>query len=409
MSEVRVIGAGFTGTLAAYFLSQRGHSVTVVDPGEHTGGMIRTIRHDRGDEEAAANGFMASALIERVADDIGVKLVPVSPVARKNRFLWHASANRLARWPLSIAETLKFAWRVLIGLVRGRMAPRPLETVESWGLRTLGEAATRKILGAVLLGIYAAPASQLSATLVLGRFFGRSKGQGGQRPRSRLRGTVAPEKGMGEWFVAMRRYLERRGVRFLREEAVPLTPGCKPTIICTGARSASRLVSVVAPQLSSRLERIPMVPIVTVGIVDSAGVSDPRGFGCLFPPEASFSSLGVLFSSDIFPHRFASGVRGEAWIMGGAVRPELVQRSDDELRELVRKDRARLGGSGSVEGLTITRWPAAFPLYGIGLEQILADLPSPPPGVVLAGNYLGRLGLSRLAEQVEETVEAFTP
>ena len=76
LRSIQVIGAGFTGTLAAFLLAERGHRVTVIDASEHPGGLISTLPHPRGDIETAANGFIAHPLLERVADEIGVKLVP---------------------------------------------------------------------------------------------------------------------------------------------------------------------------------------------------------------------------------------------------------------------------------------------------------------------------------------------
>ncbi|NDD93210.1 hypothetical protein EBZ37_14165, partial [bacterium] len=203
MKTAQVIGGGFTGTLAAYFLVKRGYQVRLIDNQPKLGGLIQTLPHPFGDIETAANGFMSNSLIEGIADEIGAELVPASSLAKKNRWLWvdgHAQ-----RWPLSILETLGFGLRVLWGFLTQSMAPRKQESLEHWGLRTLGGPATRKILSTAMLGIYASPISELSASLVVGRFFEKSSRP--KKPRARLRGTVAPKRGMGEWFEKMHAYL----------------------------------------------------------------------------------------------------------------------------------------------------------------------------------------------------------
>lgn len=402
--SAHVIGAGFSGMLAAYLLADRGYSVIVTDRAESPGGMIRTVAHEGGDLETAANGFMNSRLLESIAAEIGIKLVDASPIAQKNRYLF---IDRLSRWPLSIFETLGMVFRLLKGLVRGQLAPRPMETLKHWGERTLGEQATRKILSTAVLGIYATDPDQLSASLILGRFFS-SSGAKRDRPPRRT-GTVAPRGGMTEWFSAMRLHLERKGVRFNRSEAAPLASlrDDDLTVIATSAPAAAELLSRIAPELARELERIEMLPIVTATVFAPSHACLPRGFGCLFHPSSGRSSLGVLFSSDIFPHRFKEGVRAETWIAGGNVHPEMASASDGILRDAIFEDRRTLAPQApEPQAVIITRWPRAFPRYGIELEQTLASLPPAPRGVLLVGNYLGSLGLTQMALRIQKSIEA---
>lgn len=404
-TTARVIGAGFTGMLAAYFLVQKGRAVTLIDRGPGPGGLIRTLPHPQGDVETGANGFLGSALLEEVAETIGVELVQASAIARKNRYLW---VDCPSRWPLTILETLGLALRFILSRLTGRLAPRELETIEDWGLRCLGSAATQKLLTPGLLGIYASPPSKLSAGLVMGRFFVPKKSQ--RAPRPLLSGTVAPAQGMGEWFRAMHSYLQGKGVRFVEEEAFPIAASGRDglTVICTSAPEASRLLAEADPGLASRLAAIPMLPVVSLTVFTREEQGLLHGFGCLFHPGARFSSLGVLFGSDIFPHRFGEKVRAETWILGGEHGGAAIAAlSDGELLERVRADRRRMGAGATVgdEDCVITRWPKAFPLYGLELEKTLACLPAPPPGVLLLGNYLGSLGLSQIAQRVRSAIE----
>ena len=402
MKQARVIGAGFTGTLAAYLLSHRGYQVKVIEPNEHWGGLIQTIPHSGGDIETAANGFMSSPLIEEIADNIGVKLILASKLARKNRWLWIGSGPK--KWPLGPLETLGFIGRIFWGWLRSSMTPQSGESLEQWGYRVLGKPATQKLLSTAVLGIYAAPISELSASLVVGRFFRKSTPP--QR-RSRLRGTVAPEKGMGQWFQAMRAHLESRGVQFLRQQHSPLTSSEEPVFICTSAPEAAQLLAPLAPELSRVLQEIEMLPIVSVTAFAPMGSADLRGFGCLFHPEAGFHSLGTLWNSDIFPHRFSPELRAENWILGGRSKRVSPTLSDPEILALVQHDRIKLGRSTAIQEARITRWPKAFPIYNLKLEQLLATAPKPPGKVVLCGNYLGSLGLSQIALRVQKTVEEF--
>jgi len=405
-----VIGSGFSGMLAAYLLVEKGHSVTVVDREPAPGGLIRTLPHPMGDIETAANGFLNSFLLEEIAEKIGVELVTASTTARKYRYLW---IDRPSRWPLTVLETLGLAFRFVVGKLRGTLVPRPLETLLHWGERCLGNAATQKLLTPGVLGIYATPPAQLSASLILGRFFDPKRARA---PKPSLAGTVAPAQGMGEWFRAMRDFLESRGVRFITQEMPPLDsePREELTVICTGAHDAARLLEQASPALSARLASITMLPIVSVTAFTRDDADALHGFGCLFHPDSGFSSLGALFSSDIFPHRFGEGVRAETWILGGSVRPELAALSDSDLVEHIRADRQKIRATAQVKtqlsttNCAITRWPRAFPLYGIELERTLAELPQPPHNIILLGNYLGSLGLSQIAHKIHAKIGEVT-
>ncbi|MFM8387446.1 MAG: protoporphyrinogen/coproporphyrinogen oxidase [Planctomycetia bacterium] len=406
--EFHVVGAGFTGMLAAYLLVQRGHAVTVTDAGPRPGGMIRTEAVPGGDAESAANGFLASALLEEVAGRIGVTLVQAAPRARKQRWLW---VDGPSRWPLSLRQTLGMALRAGGAWASRRMAPRPLETLEAWGVRVLGQPATHRMLGSAVLGIYAAPPAHLSATLVVGRFFRRASA-GHARAAPRLRGTVAPAAGMGDWFRALHDFLKRRGVRFVaaRQEPLAHEPGVT-TLVCTSAPEAARLLARAAPSLAAQLASIRMLQVVTTSLLVDEGPkrsADLPGFGCLFHPQAGFHHLGVLFASEIFPQRFAPGVRAETWIGGGLLHPGLPSLPDEALRARIDADRVRLPGgqpaAPHLRALRTTRWAPAFPLYSVDLERTLAGLEAPPRGVHLLGNYLGSLGLSQIARRVEEKV-----
>jgi oxygen-dependent protoporphyrinogen oxidase len=411
MKSAKVIGAGFTGTMTAYLLSHQGYEVTVYDPAPRPGGLISTQSLPQGDFETAANGFLANSWIEEVAEAIGVKLIAVSPVAKKNRYLWSIDPKKPGpqKWPLTFIETLGFGFRLIWNLLTQNAAPRPLETLEHWGKRVLGEPATQKVLETAVLGIYASPIAELSASLIVGRFFKK----GPKQKRSQLKGTIAPEKGMGEWFSKMHTYLEARGVKFNQSTHPALHDAQTPTWICTSAPDAAALLEHLAPDLAQKLRSIRMLPVVSVAQFFQAEVTRPTpqlsGFGCLFHPRADFQSLGVLWSSDLFPHRFDSKTRAETWILGGKIRPSIIDLSDEEILKKISEDRARFLDSKTTRASSsrppihdqITRWQKAFPLYDLELEKILESLPQPPPGIRLCGNYLGRLGLSQIALELK--------
>lgn len=395
---VTVIGAGFSGLTTAYYLVKAGARVRVLERSDRVGGLISTWRTEHGSVETAANGILNSALIEALCAELGVPLLATQPVSRK-RYIWRNASPR--RWPLTVGESLRLGG----GLLRhaGNWRPQPRETVAAWGERVLGNGATHYALVPVLSGIYAGDAQQLSASLIFKRT-ATSTNESKQKPQQR--GTVAPRTGMQQLLDALTGYLQRHGVELVFNQAATV-PANQPVVICTAVTQAAELLREVAPAASEALRRVELLPLLTATVFYERQLLQPQGFGCLFPRGEGFRARGVLFNDCIFAGR--SEVRSETWILGGALDRTVLQLSDAELRELLKAEHARLVGAEEEPlSVHITRWPQALPHYTLELEQALAELPPLPKGVALAGNYLGQIGLAKLAERAARVAREIT-
>jgi oxygen-dependent protoporphyrinogen oxidase len=363
------------------------------------GGMVDTLDTPYGLVERAANAVIASALVEEVAAEIGVELVPALPSARR-RFIYREGAAR--RWPLRSEASLRllrsFAPRFL--LRRATLAPKPGESVADWGQRTLGEEATQYLLAPALNGVYAGDPKQMSATLILGRLFAAERPR---IPRGKWRGSVAPRTGMREWPARFRAFLEAKGVLFVHE------PAEIPTLVALPPPQAAAFLHDRAPLLAEHLRQIRMLPLASVTAFYPPG--GLVGFGCLFPRPEKFSARGVLFNDCIFPGRVAAGARSENWIFGGAQDWAAAQVSDSVLLERLRQDRARLMGVDTEPfDSHVTRWPKAIPHYDLTLERVIGELRSMQfreGPYELFGTYLGDLGLGRVLARARETARRY--
>ena len=389
--QVKVVGAGFSGLATAYYLVKQGCQVQVVEKNSRPGGLIRTVATEHGPVETAANGIRNSARLEEMCADIGVPLIPTRREARA-RFIFRGQPRR---FPLSAAEVLKLGFRLAVSSTSLR--PRPFETITVWGRRVLGEGATDYLLGPVLSGIYAGDPERLSASLIFGRGVLPDHLQTTRPMKPKLRGTVAPPNGMQQLIDGLRQYLERAGVEFVFNRDAQIALG-EPVVICTSAAAAAECLIRVAPQLGASLRRIEMMSVVTVTCQYEPAAAKLKGFGCLFPRSEGFRARGVLFNEYIFAGR--GPAHSETWIFGGALDPDVVRLSDDELIEQIRTERQRLYGEHrEAIGIHTTSWPEALPHYSVELERVLTQLPAPPANVELAGNYLGRIGLAKLVER----------
>lgn len=389
---VTVLGGGFAGLTAAFYLQKAGARVRVFEKESRPGGLIGTRQTPHGLVETAANGILNSGRLEALCAEAGIRMIEPRKESRA-RYIWRGGPRR---FPLTAGEVARIATGLLTNL--GKIGPRPEETITRWGDRLLGPGATFYGLSTALGGIYAGDSDRMSASLILGRAGRLEEPEKPVKPR--VRGTVAPAGGMQELTDGLAAYLQQQGVEIVYGQEAAVVAG-EPTVICTPAAAAAKLLGGVAPEAAAALGRIEMLSLVTVTSFYQPVAEQLNGFGCLFPRDQGFRARGVLMNDAIFAGR--SDHRSETWILGGALDPVVVDRSDDELAAIIATDHARFTGRKETPlAMHVTRWPLALPHYDLKLERVLRELPNLMPAagpVVLAGNYLGGIGLAKILDR----------
>lgn len=382
-----MIGAGLSGLASAWHLVERGCHVTVFDRAPGPGGLIQTRTTEHGLVETAANAFVRDETVD--AWFARLDLVPLTPRRdSRRRYIFRDGTPR--RWPLGTVESASLAWRLGSTAITRKFSARDDESVEEWGRRALGPAATEWLLEPAMQGIYATRAARLSAAVL---FKARKRGR---------REMIAPSRGMGEFAARLHERLVSRGVHFAFNRHIDAIDPKLPTIVATDAPTASRLLQGLAPALSARLGAVRVAPLITTTMFFAPHESDVRGFGVLFPERSGVSALGVLFNADIFDGR--SGVRSETWIVGDRERG-LTAQPDAALLDQISRDRRLLTGRADPPLAShITRWPRAIPVYDEAIAGVQAALPSLPDRIALAGNYLGRIGVAALLSGAQDAV-----
>ncbi|MGE3760493.1 MAG: NAD(P)/FAD-dependent oxidoreductase [Pseudobdellovibrionaceae bacterium] len=387
MKTVKIAGAGFSGLTLAYQLLRHGMHVEIYEKQSRAGGLIHTQRSADGLIETAANAFLADQAIEDLFADLNVPFAETKS-ERKNRYIYWKEPRR---WPLTTLTTAKLTW--VMGRARfGKAAvfPKAGESVFDWALRTVNAEFEERLLSPALQGVFAGDTKRLSATLTLGSLLGE------RAPKGKLRGSVAPRDGMGALLDALAKRIQDLGGSIRFGEELPWRSN-ELKVLATSAWSAAEIVKPHLPALSETLRHCESLALVTTTIFYENGSSSLRGFGCLFPQSQGFKASGALFNSCIFSNR--SSLRSETWIMGGALEPGLIAKSDSEILDMIAQDRAKLTGHVARPiSWNITRWPRAIPHYTVQWEKQLAQLEVPKP-LYLHGNYLGVLGLSKIYQR----------
>ncbi len=385
--KIDIIGGGFSGLMQAFYLTEKGYNVRVFEKETKVGGLLGTKLDSPFLIEQGANAFLANKELERVASVIGVKLRPKKRKARK-RYVYNN--GEMSRWPLSLFESLplaKFALMAKWG--KDKLVASPDESLWDWGCRLLGASVTENLLEPGMQGVYATESKNLDAQLILDSLKKRPK-------KGKLRGSVAPEGGMGEWIEQTRKYLVENGCEFFLEtEKENLNQN--PTIFAVSLADMRSLVNSQRLDIPKSILETKSVSLTSVTLCFGKNkvAQKKDGFGCLFPKKESFNSLGVLFNNNIFKGRGGSHV-SETWILNDD-KMDFSHMSHTALIRYVMTDRYKLTGERVDPKKTyVYQWPGKIPLYDSALREFLVDLENDKSPYLFIGNYLGDLGLSKI-------------
>ena len=396
-TEISIVGAGFSGLTLAYQLQRLGYRVNVFESSHQVGGMIQKKQSGNLVADTAANAVMLTPIVLEMLQSLKI---PYESAAKESsrRFIFR---DRPRRWPLGVFETLSVIFRTLLPLLffRKFFKPKTCENVQAWGIRCFGKALAQNVLAPAINGIYASPTENLSAELIIGKFFRKSKKAG------RSLGLVSGETCMHDLVQSLQQSLDKRGVRFKFGSKFEDWKDHKFIFICTRADEAADLLDgfedPIARQNAAHLRQITYVPLGRFNLQ----FSDPppakyQGFGILFCRDQGIQSLGVLQNSHIFKRRTPYN---ESWIVS-----DKEQLGDAEMTQKILEDRSLCYKikSQAPKASVVVRWPNGIPEYSIRLLEIIQQL-KPMRGIFLHGNYLGQLGLSGIAENSYTLAQLF--
>jgi oxygen-dependent protoporphyrinogen oxidase len=153
-------------------------------------------------------------------------------------------------------------------------------------------------------------------------------------------------------------------------------------------------------ELSEALNAIPYAPIVVVATGHrTENVARPLdGFGFLIPRNQGLRTLGSIWTSSLFMARAPEGHVQFRSMLGGAGDPGVMELTDDQLWDTLRKELGPLLGiRGDPSFMRIYRWQLGIPQFTLGhrerrarIERLAAD----HPGLHLVGNAYYGVGLN---------------
>ena len=449
--DVCVIGGGVSGLAAATFLDEAGVSVQVWEAGDAPGGNVRS-DHDGGRVlDRAANGWLDNEpAMQRLLELLGLtpRLVPAN-----DRFgtRWIFADGRMQPAPLGPGKLLrtdllttgaKLRLALEPFMPRGASAqaddPTADESVGDFVRRRLGAHFVDRMVGPMVAGIYAADPDDLSLRGAFPRMFelerehrslflAMTRLKRGGSPGGHLHSLPG---GAGELTSTMAERLGNRLTCHRRVVSLRRTAGhwlltatdgeggehtlrSEQVVLACPAPAQARLVASVDAPASEALAGIPYGPVAVDCSAWSPGSwsIEPEGFGVLMARgEADAHGvrgvLGMLFTSSIFPRQAHGDEVMLRTILGGAIAPEVVQCSEQELVGKARRAAAACLGPErkSPHFLKVFRHEAGIPRYRVGHPARVAAVRAAEtrhPGLHFIGNHLEGVGVKDCARAGE--------
>jgi protoporphyrinogen/coproporphyrinogen III oxidase len=443
-----VVGGGISGLTAAYRLRLAAGddaTITLFDPGEKLGGVLRTERVGGRPIDLGAEAFvrrrpeMPALLAElglsrRVLDTTGAR-----PLIYSREELHPLPTATVVGIPSSAAPLAGLVDAVTVARIEAEPT-RPLDwqpgadpaVADVVGDR-FGEQTVARSVDPLLGGVYAGSAATIglrSAAPGVAAGLDRGAPSLTEAVRQGLPpATGAPifgaldggyqvlidelvERGRARWVAAAVEGLERAGRGWTLIDDTGTEWGADGVVLAVPAPRAARLVAGVAPRSFAAANRIPSASAVVVALAVPGNIPLPECSGVLVASGEPLHAKALTLSSRKW------GTPGDTQYLRlsfGRAGDDLSSRaSDDDLLAWALADLDSVFGL-AVEPVDarVQRWIDAMPQYGPGHAEVVAEVRAGlPPTLAVAGSYLDGIGVpacvgaaGRAAERVIRAVE----
>lgn len=448
--DAAIVGGGIAGLALAHLLTRRRPHwrVVVLEREARAGGKMGSLRRGGFLTELGPNGFLSGApATEALLDALGLEPRPAAAEARR-RYLYRGAGLR----PLPDTP-LAFLTSELLGpLAKGRALLEPWlgqavdheESVHAFLARHGGRAVADALAEPLVLGITGGDPKALSLDALFPRLReierehgsllrgmirvrrGARPGGGGAPAARRLHGFGA--HGMQRLVDALAADLGPRlrvatpvdrvaleGERWTLRTGDGGSLRAERLALATPAYAAAELMAPLDGELAADLRAIPYADVRVLGLgFDRFDVPHPLdGFGYLVPSGEGVRSLGVLWSSTLFPGQAPEGKALLRVLAGGVRDPEMIGLSSQAALAAVRGDLHRtLGVAAPPESVADVRWTRALPQYELGhgarVERLHARA-ARLPRLELTGTAYRGVGVNDAVADAQRVADGWAP
>jgi oxygen-dependent protoporphyrinogen oxidase len=405
--------------------------------------MMGEYRVELGADSFITNKPWAVDLCRRLG--IEDRLIPTDARYRRSLVLRHGKPLPVPDGfqllsPVDVGAVLRspvFSWTGKLRMALEYIVPRGAsdadESLAHFVRRRFGNEALERLVQPLVGGIYTSDPEKLSLQATLPRFLEMEREHGSLiRALKRQQGTTVGNDatasgaryglfttladGTSELVDTLYAKVSRAAIVRLETEVQRIVPHADgrgfilelpvgthahfdAVVVALPAFRAARLIEAFAPRAAEELDRIEYAS--TAIVVSGHKLTDVRhpldAFGLVVPAIEKRKILAVSFTSRKFPNRAPQGCVQLRTFVGGAMQPELLEQSDDEIKLLVQRELEEiLGVTWQPDFTIVARWMRSMPQYHVGhldlaarIEAELANVPT----LALAGNALYGVGI----------------
>jgi len=439
-----VIGGGVAGLAAAHAARASSPSsdleILLFEADDTLGGKARTHRADGWLVEEGPTGYLdTEPVMDQLVALSGLEKRVANPAAARRFLVRDGVLREIKPHPIKFFTSGILSPAALLRITREPFIPRRTDPTEEsifdFAARRLGKQAAERLIGPMVLGVYAGDAKRISLPAAFPRMAELERDYGSlvrallSRKRKRAGSGGGPAGPGGElcsFDDGMQSFLAALGERgdFECRVGAPVTglthdsaswritvggetiPADR-VIVATEAWTATKLLRKLVPDACAALDQIPVphVAVCALGFGPEALERAPRGFGALIQRGGGLRSLGVLWDTHLFPGRSPDGGILMRSMVGGTTDPAAAQLSDEAIVDLVTRELSQLFGLHDPPRFAhVRRWPLAIPQYELGhlditrrVQDDLVRSNTNRPGLQLTGNYLEGVAFAKAA------------
>lgn len=436
-----VVGGGISGLTAAYRLraADADADITLVEPGDRLGGILRTERVGGQSMDVGAEAFvlrrpeMPELLAELGLSGRQLATTGARPLIYSGQGLHPLPTGTVVGIPSSAASMAGLVDDATVARIEAEPA-RPLDwrpgadpaVAELVGER-FGEQVVARSVDPLLSGVYAGSAATIGLRAAAPGV-AAALDRGAACLTDAVRQALPPVTGApvfgaidGGYQVLLDELVRRSRLRRVRAAVRRLDRAgagwdllddsgarhrADAVVLAVPAAQAAHLLAGIAPHSAAAAGRIVCASSAVVALAVPADTPFPQCSGVLVASGERLRCKAVTLSSRKW------GTRGDTQLLRlsfGRCGDGLAESaSDDELLGWALGDLATVFGL-SVEpvDVRVQRWLAAMPQYGPGHAALVAEVRAGlPPGLAVAGSYLDGIGVPACVSAAGRAVEA---
>ena len=374
--DVTIVGAGLSGLTTAFYLAKAGKKVMVLEKKNHIGGVIRTVHKDGFIFETGPNtGVYSTPDLVRLFDDLeGAATPEFANPKGKQRWIrkkgkWHALPSGLSSAVGTPLFTFRDKLRIL-GEPFRKKGTDPYESVAQLVRRRMGKSFLNYAVDPFISGIYAGDPEKLVTQFALPKLYRLEQDYG-----SFIRGAVKKRKEPKDALTqratrevfsvedGLQQLTEALGDKIGRDQILTGVENLeisrdqnefRATFTSAGREyqvTSGHVVTTIPGQslenMFSFIDGAHLQPVLDLRYAKVVQVIAAfrkwegiplDAFGGLIPSREKRDALGILFTSSIFKNRTPEGGAVLSVFMGGDRKPEVIEKTDAEIRAMALKE-----------------------------------------------------------------------